>query len=36
LVFSIWNEQNALSWDETVEWAELLGLFTVPVLWRGI
>jgi hypothetical protein len=36
-VFSIWNEKNvALSWDETVEWCELLGLATVPVLWRGI
>jgi hypothetical protein len=37
LVFSIWNEQNiCLSWDETVEWANLLGLDLVPVLWRGI
>lgn len=37
MVFSVWNERNeALSWDETVEWAELLGLATVPVLWRGI
>lgn len=37
MVFSVWNEKNeALSWDETVEWAELLGLATVPVLWRGI
>lgn len=37
LLFSIWNEQNiCLSWDETVEWANLLGLETVPVLYRGI
>ncbi len=36
-VFSIWNERNeALSWDETTEWAELFGLVAVPVLWRGI
>lgn len=35
-VFSIWNERNVcLSWDETVEWAQLLGLQTVPVLYRG-
>jgi hypothetical protein len=36
LVFSIWNEQNrCLSWDDTVEWCGLLGLLTVPVLYRG-
>lgn len=36
-VFSIWNERNVcLSWDETVEWAQLLGLQTVPVLYRGL
>ncbi|RYG45235.1 hypothetical protein EON79_13115 [bacterium] len=35
-VFGIWNERNeCLAWDETVEWAELLGLRTVPVLYRG-
>ena len=37
LVFSIWNERNeCLSWDETVTWARLLGLHTVPVIARGI
>lgn len=37
LVFSIWNEKNVcLSWDETVEWAKLLELDTVPVIDRGI
>lgn len=37
LVFSVWNERNeCLSWDDTVEWAALLGLVTVPVLWRGL
>ena len=36
-LFSVWNEHNeALSWDETVEWADLLGLVTAPVLYRGI
>jgi len=36
-VFSIWNEQNvALSWDDTLEWCELLGLKPVRELWRGL
>lgn len=36
-MFSIWNERNfCLSWDETLEWAALLGCTTVPVLYRGI
>ena len=36
LVFSVWNEQNVcLSWEETVEWAALLDLQTVPVLYAG-
>jgi hypothetical protein len=36
-VFSIWNENNVcLSFDDTLEWCELLGLVHVPVLWRGI
>lgn len=35
--FSVWNEKNVcLSWDDTVEWTELLGLKTVPVLYRGL
>lgn len=34
--YSIWNERNeALPWDETVEWCALLGLETVPVLYDG-
>ncbi len=37
MMFSIWNDVNVcLSWDDTVEWAELLELETVPVLYRGI
>ena len=36
LMFSIWNDKNeCLSYDETVEWAELLGLSMVPLIWRG-
>jgi len=36
-VFSIWNEWNVcLSWDETEAYAEMLGLSTVPVLYRGV
>lgn len=35
-VFSIWDDDNeALSWDETKEWCDLIGLEHVPVLWRG-
>jgi hypothetical protein len=37
LLFSIWSEANiCLSWDDTIEWAELLGLSTVPVLYDGV
>jgi hypothetical protein len=37
LVHSIWNEQNVcLEWDSTVEWAKLLDMQTVPVLYRGL
>lgn len=36
-VFSIWDENNnCLSWDETLEYAFLLGLQTVPVIYRGV
>lgn len=35
-LFSIWNDLNeCLSWDDTKEWAELLGLSVVPELYRG-
>jgi hypothetical protein len=35
-LFSVWDAMNiCLSWDETIEWAELLGLPVVPVLYRG-
>jgi len=35
--FSIWNENNiCLSWAETMEWFDILGLDTPAVLYRGI
>ncbi|GAB4328293.1 MAG: RNA ligase family protein [Flammeovirgaceae bacterium] len=37
LIFSIWNDKNeCLSWEETIEYATLLNLHTVPVLGKGI
>lgn len=38
-LFSIWNDKNeCLSWNETIEWAELFEpkLTVVPVLYRGM
>lgn len=36
-LFSIWNDDNVcLSWDETVEWCNLLDIKHVKVLYRGI
>ena len=36
-MFSIWNEKNeCLSWDDVIEWSELLDFEVVPVLYRGI
>ena len=34
-VFSIWNGDRCLPWDETVQWAEMMGLETVPTLYVG-
>ena len=35
-IIGIWNDENKLiSWDDTVEWAEMLGLPTVPPIYRG-
>lgn len=37
LGFSIWNERNiCLSWDETLEYFQLLNITPVPVLFDGI
>jgi len=35
LVFNIWQDDVCLDWDSTQEWAELLGLHCVPLLYRG-
>lgn len=32
LVFGVWSETCLLSWEDTEQWAEMLGLHTVPVL----
>lgn len=37
MLFSVWNEMNeCLDWDQTVEWGQLLGITTVPVLYEGV
>jgi hypothetical protein len=35
-VFSIWDGETCLSWDETKMWCGLLGLEMVPVIYEGI
>ena len=35
-VFNIWEDLKCLSWSDTCEYAELLGLKTVPVIYEGI
>lgn len=35
--FSIWDDKNTcLSWDDTIEWFELLDITPVPILYDGI
>ncbi|HEV8514812.1 MAG TPA: RNA ligase family protein, partial [Cyclobacteriaceae bacterium] len=36
MTFSVWIETLCLSWDETVEYSKILGLDTVPVIYRGL
>ncbi len=37
MVFNIWDENNVcLSWEDTLEYCELLGLTHVKVLWSGV
>lgn len=36
MVFSVWFDNLCLSWDETVEYVNLLGLTTVEVIYDGI
>jgi len=35
LVFNIWEDETCLSWDNTIEIAEMLGLQVVPTIYRG-
>lgn len=35
-VFSVWDGLTCLDWATTKEWAELLGLVHVPVLYEGL
>jgi hypothetical protein len=33
----MWNDQNeCLSWSDTLEWFSLLGIVTPPVLYQGV
>ncbi|UTU09200.1 hypothetical protein CcrJ4_gp453 [Caulobacter phage J4] len=35
--FGVWNDLNqCLSWDDTLEWFELLGVTPVPVIYDGV
>ncbi len=34
-VYSIWDGSKCLSWNETLEWCELLDLKPIPVFYRG-
>lgn len=37
MIFSIWNDKNqCLSWEDTKEYAKLLNLEIVPILYEGI
>lgn len=35
LVFSIWDGDTCLSWDDTIEYSKLLNLKLVPVIFNG-
>lgn len=34
--FNMWERMTCLSWDDTLEYFELIGITPVPVLYRGI
>ena len=34
--FSIWDKEVCLSWDDTTNMCDQLGIITVPVIYRGI
>lgn len=35
-VFSIWDEDICLSWEDTIQWCNLLDLKSVPVIYEGV
>lgn len=35
-LFSVWDNETCLSWDETLEWCEMLKLKSAPELYRGV
>lgn len=35
-VFSIWDGDTCLSWEETIHWCKVLGMTPVPVIWSGL
>lgn len=36
MLFAIWENNTCLAWDDTEEYAKLLEIPIVPVLWRGV
>lgn len=36
LGFSVWDGEECLDWDTTLDWFELLGVTSVPVLYDGV
>lgn len=36
MMFSMWTDNKCLSWDETKEYAQIIGLEMVPVIYDGI
>lgn len=34
--FSVWNQEICLSWDDTIEWFDLLGIEPVTVIYDGM
>lgn len=34
--FSVWNKELCLDWDTTQVWFDLIGITSVPVLYRGV
>lgn len=36
MMFSMWEDNQCYSWDETVEYSKILGLQMVPVIYDGI